>query len=1180
MRCPQCGFDNPIGARFCGRCGAKLGNLCPSCGTSNPEGFAFCGTCGTRLITTGAPAAAPQPTEERKVVTVLFADLTGSTTIAERLDPEQMRAIMSRFFEVMAEEIHRFGGTVEKFIGDEVMAVFGLPTAHEDDPARAIHAAVAMHERLQELNGQLQASLGIALQMRIGINTGEVVANPQAAEKGEFMVTGDAVNVAARLRTAAAPGTTLVGERTYRHTSWLADYRTSPPLTLKGKAEPVPAWELIALRPEPARRVPSTIRAPLIGRDYERGLLQNVLQRVLREGKPHLVTILALPGVGKTRLLEAFLGSSPPEVTVLQGRALPYGNTFSLYAVAEVIRVDCGILRSDPPAQTLQKLEQRLRDLFDPGAAAGEVRQVLAQLSRVLAIRLPEVAAVADDSREGLFWALRRYVEARARLAPLVLTFEDLHWGDAELLDLIEYLAQWTTGVPLFIACLARPELLEVRPGWGGGKRNYTALFLDPLTIEDTQQLLKELLRTEAPPRTLVDAVHVAGGNPFFIEEILRMLIDGGALQRTNGSWEIKGALTLTIPETIQGVITARLDRLGREEKSLLQEASVLGKEFWMGALAHVSGAREDALTPLLQTLQAKDFLVERERSRLEGQREFAFTQLIFRDTAYASLPKSRRSEKHRAYGAWLEQTLGDRTEEFAELLAHHWVQAASLAREVGAQQQWSEAARKALRFALLAGRKAARLYANEQAITHFQTARKLADVLDADAEGIAAIEGLADVYALQAQWEEASRLYQEALEYHARKGDAIQQARVQSRIGSTFSGVFDFRQALPHIKAAMEKLESKQEEAELAGVYVQMARTQTYLGNFQEAEKFAREGLRLAEQYNLPTQQAEAKAFMAWIEVMLGRPGLAVVFDEYIAQMERLNDLTRAISGYHGKGFYHLSRGEYGQARASLERGLSLAEEISHRPRLAISHYNLGNTYWRAGEWSQAKASYERYLSMSEAIGSWVEHARSVLAFMDGDVHAALTWIRKAVASGNQRREIATLGLAVDFCGFLYIRTGQAAEGQQFLAEYVTRFGQMGVFWPAYLHPLAAEAALMLGDPDKASAHCDQAETYRPLELKPAVARLHRARGLIHAAKQQWDEAVNNMTQAVSIYQAIGQPYDRALSLETLADIYARRGSAGDRDHATQLRSEAMKIYQQLGADFEVRRLQESTSP
>jgi len=338
---------------------------CPRCQFENLSGMRFCGTCGTRLTPQPVPS---RPTEERKVVTILFADLASSTAFGERLDPKQVRTVVGWFFEHMESVVTRYGGIVEKFVGDEVMAIFGLPSAHEDDPARAVHAAQAMQTKLRELNADLQRTHRLALQMRIGINTGGVVADPEAAEKGEFMVTGDAVNVLARLRSAAAPGTAVVGERTYRETVWLADYSACPPFALKGKSEPVVGWQLTGLRQEPARRPTVGLRAPLIGRQDEFVLLQGLLQRVLRERRPYLVTVLGTPGVGKSRLVEELLLSASG-VTVRQGRSLAYGST-SLWAVAEIIRTDCGILRSDSVAVMTSKLRQRLDELLAEKARA------------------------------------------------------------------------------------------------------------------------------------------------------------------------------------------------------------------------------------------------------------------------------------------------------------------------------------------------------------------------------------------------------------------------------------------------------------------------------------------------------------------------------------------------------------------------------------------------------------------------------------------------------------------------------------------------------------------------------------------------------------------------------------------------------------------------------------------
>ncbi|MGH2627938.1 MAG: ATP-binding protein, partial [Anaerolineales bacterium] len=501
----------------------------------------------------------------------------------------------------------------------------------------------------------------------------------------------------------------------------------------------------------------------MIGREEEVALLNGVIQRVIREGRPHLVTILGAPGVGKTRLLQEILALLPPSVAVRQGRSLPYGST-ALWAVGEIIRTDCGILRSDPPVAVTEKVRRRVAELWGEEPESGEPQQITTHLARILSIRGLSTDPSPEGSREDLFWALRRYFERLAAGAPVILAFEDLHWGDTELLDLIEYVAQWATGVPLLVTCLTRPELLEARPTWGGGKRNYTSLFLDPLTNEHTERLLQELLQTRKVPDAVGRAVTVAEGNPFFVEEILRMLMDAGVLRRRDGGWESTGSFTQSVPDTIHGVITARLDRLNREEKSALQEASILGTRFWIGGLAHVTGESETALLPVLTALQSKDFLVEQGRSQLQGQREFAFRNLVIRDVAYAMLPKGRRSEKHQRFGVWLEQTYGERAEEFADLLAHHWGQAARLAHEIGLPEQWKEVAPKALGYALMAGRRAARVYANEQALTYFEAARALAEELGADTERIAAIEGLADVHALQAQWDEASRLYQEAL--------------------------------------------------------------------------------------------------------------------------------------------------------------------------------------------------------------------------------------------------------------------------------------------------------------------------------------------------------------------------------------------------------------------------------
>ena len=1179
MYCPRCGFDNPAGTRFCGRCGSALFGPCPACGASNPPGFAFCGACGTSLSSAyPAPVSTPAASargsgEERRVVTILFADVTGSTALAEHLDAEQTRTIMTRFFDAMTQEIVRHEGTVEKFIGDEVMAVFGLPAIHEDDPERAVRAALAMHERLRRMNAEIDPSWGVTLRMRVGINTGEVVANRHAAQKGEFMVTGDAVNVAARLRSAADPGATVVGERTYRDTAGVAEYHPLPSLTVKGKATPLRAWALAGMLPVPRRRGLGGLSAPLVGREDELLLLQGLLHRVIKEGQPYLVTIIGMPGVGKTRLFEELRAVLPPSVIVRQDRSLPYGST-ALWSVGEMIRADAGILLDDPLSVMGEKLQRRLDDLLGEARDSVEGRQLRAHLARVLGMPTDDGEAAHDGSRENLFWALRRYFERLAAQGPLILGFEDLHWGDSELLDFVEYLARWATGVPLLIICLARPDLLETRSGWGGGKRNHTALFLEPLNSDDTGRLLQKLLRADALPPDIRRGVAVAEGNPFFVEEILRMLIDAGNLQRAGDQWEVIGPLTQAVPDTIQGVLAARLDRLPPEERTAIQEASIIGKVFWTGALAHIAGVGESSLASVLQGLESRDLILEHGQPALEGQREFSFSHILTHDVAYAMLPKATRCDKHRMFAAWLERTVGDRTDAYAEFLAHHWLRAASLGREIGLERGWAADASKALDYSLAAGRRAARVYANDQARIHFETARALAAELGADPQRIAAVEGLADIHALAAQWERASHLYREALDYHLQKGDAVRQARVQSRIGSTFSGIFDFRQALPHIQSAMEALTNEKDQRELAGVYIQMARTQTALGNFKEAEEFGLLGLRRAEQHDLPLLVSEGNHVLGFLSTLLGRPDATAYYAKSIEIAERLNDPGQVIHSYRYKGFHHRARGEYPEARHALTRALALAREANNRPRIAWGYYSLGHVYFVTGEWKAATSSLREYLAMSEEVPTWVEYAKSILAFLQGDLPEALALAHGAIAHAEKRRDLPNLGFTIDWCAFLHLRLKQPAECRQLLTDALARLIPIGVFWPAYLHPLAAEAALALGDVEGAAEHCQQAACKDWVEIKPAQAKLLRARGLLCIAQQKWDEGQALIHEAADRYGAIGQPYDRAVCLEALADTFEQSGRAGDQGRAQEALREAVEIYRQLGVDFEVRRL------
>jgi class 3 adenylate cyclase len=678
--CPSCGSENAPAARFCSRCGTSLGQACGRCGADLPPGARFCPSCGLEL----APAAAG---EERKLVTVLFADVTGSTELGEKLDAERLREVMDAFFTAMRGAIEAEGGTVEKFIGDAVMAAFGVPAAHEDDPARALRAAHRMRRRLDSLNSEIARTHGVRLEMRIGVNTGEVLA-VTAPRPGEAMVTGDAVNAAARLEQAADPGEVLVGERTARAARGFR-FQEKGPFEVKGKIEPIPGFLLLedeeveGPAPELERGIPG-IRAPLVGRDAELDLLASLYDRVASEGTPHLVTVSGDPGVGKSRLTAEFLarveGNAPPP-TIVRGRCLPYGESVTYWPLAEILKGMAGVLDTDPPDLVLEKIQKVGKDLITSDVSPDPERAT-AVLAYTLGVTVPGVdfsELAPRQVRMETHGAWRSFFSALAKRSPVVVVVEDIHWADPAMLDLLEETADRVEGPVLFV-CPARPELTDRRPEWGGGKRNYSSIFLDPLTSEDSERLVGLLLAVEDLPASLRRRIlERAEGNPFFLEEIIRQLIDAGGIVREGDRWRAKpGIEDVSIPDTIQGVLAARIDLLAVEEKRALQAAAVVGRVFWTGAVGVVVDGQgpPEALDELLDRVERRELVLSRLSSSMAGQREYIFKHVLTRDVTYESLPRRDRAEAHARVARWIEETVGERRMEFLELLAHHFVEA------------------------------------------------------------------------------------------------------------------------------------------------------------------------------------------------------------------------------------------------------------------------------------------------------------------------------------------------------------------------------------------------------------------------------------------------------------------------------------------------------------------------
>ena len=616
----------------------------------------------------GPTRAGPWPLQVRKTVTVLFCDVTGSTTLGEFQDPERLRRVMTRYFDETRSAVERHGGKVEKFIGDAVMAVFGVPAVHEDDALRALRAAAELHEVLRSLNDELERTVGVRIEVRTGVNTGEVIAGDPT--RHDTFVTGTAVNVAERLERAASPGEILIGEKTFRLARDAIRAEPLEPLTLKGTSEPVPAYRLLEVYPG----VPAHARrfdSPLVNRRRELALLHDAFQRCVyvREHACHLFTILGSAGMGKSRLVAEALRTIGGEATVLKGSCLPYGEGITFWPVLDVVKQATGITDEDTPDEACTKIVAQL----EGEQAAERVADHVADL-----IGLAETGGTAEEG----FWGMRKLFEALAGKRPLIVVFDDLNWAEPTLLDLIEHVADWSRDAPILLICIARPELLEIRPGWGGGRRNAATIFLESLSEPESETLIHNLVGEPAISAEVSARIRdAAAGNPLFVEEMISMLIDDGLLRLEDGGRVTAADLSrVRVPPTIQVLLASRLDQLSADERRVLERGAVEGNVFHRGALEELSASEEqDGVIRCLMALVNK-YLVRPHRAAFDGEDGFCFRHPLIREAAYGALPKQVRGELHEGYAAWLEKRPG----EYDELLGYHLEQAFQYRRELG----------------------------------------------------------------------------------------------------------------------------------------------------------------------------------------------------------------------------------------------------------------------------------------------------------------------------------------------------------------------------------------------------------------------------------------------------------------------------------------------------------------
>jgi class 3 adenylate cyclase/tetratricopeptide (TPR) repeat protein len=818
--------------------------------------------------------------EERKVVTCLFCDLVGFTARAEHMDPEDVRRLLQPYHARVREELERFGGTVEKFIGDAVMAVFGAPTAHEDDPERAVRAALAIREALAD-EGDLE--------VRIGITTGEaLIALDARPETGEGMASGDVVNTAARLQAAASTGTILVDETTYRATDRVVEFEDMTAVDAKGKSSPVRAWNVFRARARVG--VERVGGADLVGRERELALLRETFGRVTRERSPQLLTLVGVPGIGKSRLVfELFRTIQTGEFGLVywrHGRSLPYGEGVTFWALGEVVKAQAGILESDGPTEAAEKLGRAVQAVVQDAAEAGWVERHVRALAG-----LDAEASAGDAERGAAFAAWRRFLEGLAEERPFVVVFEDLHWADDAMLDFVDYLAEWASAIPLLILCTARPELLTRRVGWGGGKVNSSTILLSPLAEEETTALVHALLGRPVIEAELQSRLlEHAGGNPLYAEEFTRMLS------------ERPGETVL--PETVQGLIAARLDTVAREDKELLCDASVIGRGFWLGALGHERWKLEERL----HRLERAEFVRRERRSSVAGEIEYSFRHALMRDVAYEQIPRAQRAGKHLRTAEWIE-SLG-RPEDHAEMLAHHYGAALEYARATGGETgPFQERARAAFREA---GERSFALHAFGRAAQFYERSLELFD-------------------------EAPPELLLRFVRALAVAGD--------ERATTTLESAAEALLASGNEEAAAEAHAFLTEALHLQG------QGEAAYSHMQRALELARDAAPSAAKVRVLTESSRVLA--------LGERGdaAAVAQEAYdMATALGLRDLaSRALTN---RGIAKVNAFDFDGAVADLELSIELARSAGS-PEEARAHHNLGSATWFRGDLAPATAHF-----------------------------------------------------------------------------------------------------------------------------------------------------------------------------------------------------------------------------
>ncbi|HLZ63607.1 MAG TPA: adenylate/guanylate cyclase domain-containing protein [Ktedonosporobacter sp.] len=1204
------------------------------------------------------------PPEERRVVTVMFADITGSTPLADRLDPEDMRAILTGYFNLMTEQIRKHGGTVEKYIGDAVMAVFGAPIAHEDDPDRAIRAALDMQVALTTFNEQrqIQDPEATRLQMRIGINTGEVAApSANTHQRQDFLITGDAVNVAARLQQVATPDTILVGERTYLSTREVFDFRPIASLHLKGKPEPIAAYVVLGLC-QPGATITQHPRGiagrqvPLVGRTLELTLMHANYARVQAERRPHLITILGSPGIGKSRLVREFISrelelvksasstGKRVEPKVLVGRCPPYGEGITYWPLIEILRsllqVQEGESNDDLQKRFIAFITETLAQAKRNESADEIGNSIFRSIGRGLTdtAELPVYSdGIKQEHQSGkhtatlkqnitqvaMLRAWRVLFEALAEQQPLIIIIDDLQWADEALLAFLEYLTDRIITVPILFLCPARPDFFERKRDWGGGKRNFTTIELEALSREESSDLVDALLNTNEMPEVLRNTILArAEGNPFFVEEIVRMLIDQGLLvsdedlERKAAYWHlgqpnttvselstpgeapddsllnVHYLLPLRVPDTIQGVLAARVDLLNPLERLVLQHAAIIGRTFWLSALLELASdldpqTLQDALNDLMQ----RDLVIEAEkqsRSPVEKDHVFLFKHILIRDVVYSNIPRLRRSQEHAHLAIWLEGKTANQPETFIDVLAYHYQQALALwstSLSMNAILVYNgddpeaeplhvtrpELRRRAITYLTLAGDQALHSYYTIRALQAYNDAFDL--LVDSQADPLLLSKmhiKLGDAYTQKISMDEAWQEYRKALRLVTEESKSAEIAdliMLYERLAQfiRWLGWFDSppdEQAIQgYIKAGLALLEGKPISRERvafltyqASWYIRRLGTAPYEQRrdlVEQALASGREALRMAEELNNPRILSLALDTMGFIYKKHHRYTDAHDMQQCRLKLEnQLTEREELFDLYYSLGSVYEQTADYPTALMWFGRAWSNAQHMES-PSLLLTSLTGRMRAWRQwNRWDNACQVAHEILQIIEQYQQdekkqfWALETLATIAYRTGDQEQGDYYARQCKRLLDQQEEPSGDTLPSQVTTGMHAIHLASEDWTRATADYKEKLRLSEPFPSPEVLSTLAELLVMTGASlEEQEDICERAVSLgQQSGARKSLAVALRARGRMYTEQQNWELAEDNLRASLQLCEVLDVLWERANTLYYLGTLYKRR--------------------------------------